>query len=164
MIRTARPDDVPAILELVRGLAEYERASDEVKATEAQLRDALFGETPRVFAHIADHPGDDRPIAAGFALWFLNFSTWTGRHGIYLEDLYVRPEFRGHGYGKALLVELARVCVDRGYGRFEWSVLDWNEPSIGFYRALGAVPLDEWTIQRLTGEALHRLASASDPG
>jgi GNAT superfamily N-acetyltransferase len=134
-----------------------------VKATEAQLRHALFGETPRVFAHIAEHPGDDGPIAAGFALWFLNFSTWTGRHGIYLEDLYVRPELRGHGYGKALLVELARVCVEWGYGRFEWSVLDWNEPSIGFYRALGAVPLDEWTVQRLTGEALHRLASASDP-
>jgi GNAT superfamily N-acetyltransferase/ABC-type transport system involved in multi-copper enzyme maturation permease subunit len=161
MIRTAGPDDVPAILELIRGLAEYERAAHEVKATEEQLREVLFGPTPRVFAHVAEHPGADGPIIAGFALWFMNFSTWTGRHGIYLEDLYVRPELRGHGYGKALLIELARICVERGYGRFEWSVLDWNEPSIGFYRALGAIPLDEWTVQRLTGEALHRLASTS---
>ncbi|WP_190124887.1 GNAT family N-acetyltransferase [Streptomyces inusitatus] len=156
MIRTAVPQDVPAIHRMVRELAEYEKALDEVHATEEQLREALFGERPAAFAHIAE--GDDgEPV--GFALWFLHFSTWRGVHGIYLEDLYVRPERRGGGHGKALLTELARICVERGYERLEWSVLDWNTPSIDFYRSLGARPQDEWTVYRLTDEALTALGS-----
>jgi len=154
VIRSASPDDVPAIHRLVRELAEYERSADQVVASPDDLRRALSGEQPAVFAHVAVHDG----AVAGFALWFLNFSTWTGRHGIYLEDLYVTPELRGHGYGKALLAELARICVERGYARFEWAVLDWNAPAIGFYRALGAAAMDEWTVQRLAGPALHALA------
>ena len=153
MIRRARPADVPAIYQLIRELAEYERALPQVTATPGQLRRALFGPDPAVFAHVAEH--DDRVV--GFALWFLNYSTWTGRPGIYLEDLYVTPMLRGHGYGKALLAELARICVERGYARFEWAVLDWNTPAIGFYRALGAAAMDEWTVQRLAGPALRAL-------
>ncbi|QES42350.1 GNAT family N-acetyltransferase [Streptomyces venezuelae] len=155
MIRTATPADVPVIHALVRDLAAYEKVPDEAKATEEQLREALFGERPAAFAHIAedDASGD----VVGFALWFLNFSTWRGVHGIYLEDLYVRPEARGGGHGKALLTELARICVERGYERLEWSVLDWNEPSINFYRSLGALPQDEWTVYRLTDGALDAL-------
>lgn len=151
MIRTATPADVPVIHSLVRELAEYEKALDEVRATEEQLREALFGERPAAFAHIAES-ADGEPV--GFALWFLNFSTWRGVHGIYLEDLYVRPQARGGGHGKALLGELARICVERGYERLEWSVLNWNKPSIDFYEALGARPQDEWTVYRLTDEAL----------
>jgi GNAT superfamily N-acetyltransferase len=154
VIRTASPDDVPAIHRLVRELAEYERSGDQVVASADDLRRALFGQQPSVFAHVAVHDG----AVAGFALWFLNFSTWTGRHGIYLEDLYVTPELRGHGYGKALLAELARICAERGYARFEWAVLDWNTPAIGFYRALGAAAMDEWTVQRMAGPALRALA------
>jgi GNAT superfamily N-acetyltransferase len=154
VIRTASPDDVPAIHRLVLELAEYERSADQVVASPDDLRRALSGEQPAVFAHVAVHDG----AVAGFALWFLSFSTWTGRPGIYLEDLYVTPELRGHGYGKALLAELARICVERGYARFEWAVLDWNTPAIGFYRALGAAAMDEWTVQRLVGPALHALA------
>ncbi|WP_037572970.1 GNAT family N-acetyltransferase [Phaeacidiphilus oryzae] len=160
MIRTATPGDVPEIHAMVRELAEYERALSEAQATEEQLHDALFGEHPAAFALIAE--ADEGPSAGatvGFALWFLNFSTWRGVHGVYLEDLFVRPEFRGGGHGKALLVELARICHERGYGRLEWSVLDWNEPSIGFYKSLGAVPMDEWTVFRLTDDALNRLAT-----
>ncbi|WP_017556758.1 GNAT family N-acetyltransferase [Nocardiopsis baichengensis] len=153
MIRPARPDDVPVILKLIRELAEYEREPDAVEATEADIERALFGEGAAAHAHIAEADGE----AVGFALWFLNFSTWTGRHGIYLEDLYVRPEMRGRGLGKALLTELARLCVERGYRRLEWSVLDWNTPSIAFYRSLGAEPMDGWTVHRLDGEALGRL-------
>ncbi|MFI1678861.1 GNAT family N-acetyltransferase [Streptomyces sp. NPDC020607] len=155
MIRTATPADVPVIHALVRDLATYEKVPDEAKATEEQLREALFGERPAAFAHIAedDASGD----VVGFALWFLNFSTWRGVHGIYLEDLYVRPEARGGGHGRALLTELARICVERGYERLEWSVLDWNEPSINFYRSLGALPQDEWTVYRLTDGALDAL-------
>jgi len=155
MIRMASPDDVPAIHRLVRELAEYERSADQVAASPDDLQRALFGQQPAVFAHVAVHDG----AVAGFALWFLNFSTWTGRHGIYLEDLYVTPELRGHGYGKALLAELARICAERGYARFEWAVLDWNTPAIGFYRALGAAAMDEWTVQRMAGPALHALAA-----
>ncbi|MFF9195009.1 GNAT family N-acetyltransferase [Streptomyces sp. NPDC014779] len=157
MIRTATPDDVSHIHRMVRDLAEYEKALDEVRATPEQLREALFGERPAAFAHIAET--DDGEIA-GFALWFLNFSTWRGVHGIYLEDLYVRPELRGGGYGKALLAELARICVERGYERLEWSVLDWNAPSIAFYESLGARPQDEWTVYRLTDGALKALGTA----
>ncbi|WP_073757212.1 GNAT family N-acetyltransferase [Streptomyces sp. CB03234] len=156
MIRSAVVDDVPALYAMVRELAEYEKALDEVRASEEQFRRALFGERPAAFAHIAE---TDEGQVAGFALWFLNFSTWRGVHGIYLEDLYVRPELRGGGYGKALLRELARICVARGYERLEWSVLNWNTPSINFYESLGARPQDEWTVYRLTDEALVELGS-----
>jgi GNAT superfamily N-acetyltransferase len=156
VIRAARPDDVAAIYGLIRDLAEYERSLPEVSGTEEQLRAALFGPAPAVFAHVAEHEGG----IGGFALWFLNFSTWQCRHGIYLEDLYVRPELRGHGYGRLLLAELAAVCVQRGYGRLDWAVLNWNEPSIGFYRSLGAVALDDWSTFRLTGQALADVAAS----
>ncbi|MFI6443106.1 GNAT family N-acetyltransferase [Kitasatospora sp. NPDC050543] len=152
MIRTAEITDVPVIHALIRELADYEKALHEAQATEEQLRAALFGANPALFGLIAQD--DSTGEVVGFALWFLNFSTWRGTHGIYLEDLYVRPEARGGGHGKALLLELARIAVERGYSRVEWSVLDWNEPSINFYKALGAVPMDEWTVYRLTGEAL----------
>ena len=174
MIRPARPGDVSTIVALIKELAIYEREPDAAQATEADLRDALFGPHPAVFALIAEAtepvppatptapatpttPAD--PLIAGFALWFLNFSTWVGKHGIYLEDLYVRPEFRGHGYGKALLIELAGIAGQRGYERFEWSVLDWNEPARRFYRSLGAGPMDQWTVWRLAGPDLTRLGT-----
>ncbi|MFD7502490.1 GNAT family N-acetyltransferase [Streptomyces sp. NPDC059850] len=163
MIRSAKPSDVPAILAMIRELAAYERALPEAKATEEQLHTALFGAHPAVFALIAEETGDGAPVPVGFALWFRNFSTWTGTHGVYLEDLYVTPRARGGGHGKALLAELARICVERGYARFEWSVLDWNEPAIGFYASLGAEPMDEWTVRRLSGEPLRALA-AQAPG
>lgn len=159
-IRDAVPDDIPEILAMIHELADYERAPHEVIATPELLRDALFGADPAVFALMAE--ADDTGEIVGFALWFRNFSTWLGRHGVYLEDLYVRPEYRGHGYGKALLSSLARIAVDRGYGRFEWWVLDWNTPAIDFYRSIGAEPMDEWTVQRVSGEPLHRLAVESD--
>jgi len=157
MIRPARRSDAADIHRLVRELADYERSAEQVVASEDDLRRALFGEQPAVFALVAEHEGS----VAGFALWFLNYSTWTGRHGIYLEDLYVTPVLRGHGYGRALLAELAGICVERGYGRLEWSVLDWNAPAIGFYASLGAVSMDEWTVNRLTGPALLALAAAA---
>jgi GNAT superfamily N-acetyltransferase len=157
VIRAAQPDDVPTILALVRELASYEREPDAVTATEADLTRALFGDQPALFGLIAEHEGG----VAGFALWFLNFSTWLGRHGIYLEDLYVRPELRGHGYGRALLIELAAVADARGYGRVEWSVLDWNEPAHRFYASVGAVPMHEWTTWRLTSETLPDLIAGS---
>ncbi|MEV0092314.1 GNAT family N-acetyltransferase [Streptomyces sp. NPDC050738] len=157
MIRNATPADVPVIHAMVRELAEYEKALHEAQATEAQLHEALFGERPAAYAFIAETETGE---PAGFALWFLNFSTWRGVHGIYLEDLYVRPDKRGGGYGKALLTELARTCVDRGYQRLEWSVLNWNEPSIRLYEALGARPQDEWTVYRLTDGALAELGAA----
>jgi GNAT superfamily N-acetyltransferase len=155
VIRPAAPADVPAIYRLIRDLAEYERALPHVTGTPEQLHAALFGPAPAVFAHVAEHEGQ----LAGFALWFLNFSTWECQHGIYLEDLYVRPELRGHGYGRQLLAALAALCVERGYGRLQWWVLDWNEPAIGFYRALGAVGMDEWTVFRLSGRALAQVAA-----
>ncbi|MFD5183516.1 GNAT family N-acetyltransferase [Streptomyces sp. NPDC058372] len=157
MIRTARPADVPAVHAMVRDLAAYEKALDEVHLTEEQLRTALFGPNPAAYAHLAEDDTTGEPV--GFALWFLNFSTWRGVHGIYLEDLYVRPDARGGGHGKALLRELARLCVDRGYQRLEWSVLNWNEPSIRFYESLGARPQDEWTVYRLTDGALSELGA-----
>ncbi|MFM7598587.1 MAG: N-acetyltransferase family protein [Actinomycetota bacterium] len=156
-IRSAQPYDVPEILAMIRELAEYEREPNAVVATEELLHAALFGASPAVFGLIAEEDG----AAVGFALWFRNFSTWLGRHGVYLEDLYVRPEFRGQGHGKALLAKLARICIDRGYGRFEWWVLDWNKPAVDFYRSIGAVPMDEWTVQRVTGDALTRLADSA---
>ena len=156
MIRPARPADVPAILQLIKELADYERAPRAVEATEDLLHDALFCAEPRVHAHLVEQDGE----VVGFALWFLNFSTWLGRHGLYLEDLYVKPSHRGQGHGRALLAELARICVDRGYGRMEWWVLDWNEPAIEFYRSIGAIAMDEWTVQRVTGDALAALAAS----
>ncbi|MGW2341817.1 N-acetyltransferase family protein [Streptomyces sp. NPDC001661] len=158
MIRTATPADVPVIHAMVRELADYEKALHEARASEEQLREALFGERPAAYAHIAEDAETGEPV--GFALWFLNFSTWRGVHGIYLEDLYVRPSARGGGHGKALLTELARVCVERGYERLEWSVLNWNTPSIEFYEAMGARPQDEWTVYRLTDEALKSVGAA----
>ncbi|WP_408021429.1 GNAT family N-acetyltransferase [Sinomonas humi] len=155
-LRRATPDDVPAILGLIRDLAVYEREPDAVKNTVAVLTEQLFGESPAIFAHVVDEGGE----VLGFALWFLNYSTWEGTHGIYLEDLYVRPEARGRGYGKALLRELARTAVERGYARVEWSVLKWNEPSIGFYRSIGARPMDEWDTFRLTGSSLAAFGSS----
>jgi GNAT superfamily N-acetyltransferase len=153
-VRPIRPDDVRAVVGLVRELAEYEKAAHEVRLTEQQLHDRLFGEVPALFGHVAEVDGQ----VVGMALWFLNFSTWRGTHGIYLEDLYVQPGHRGTGLGKELLRTLAAVCVERGYSRLEWSVLDWNTPSIDFYTNAGAVPMDEWTVFRLTDEALARFA------
>lgn len=154
MIRRARPADVDALTALVYELAEYEKARHECTVVPEQLHTALFGADAAAFAHVAE---DAHGTVVGMALWFRNFSTWDGVHGIYLEDLYVRPEHRGQGHGRALLAALARECVDRGYSRLSWSVLDWNTPSIGFYRSLGAVPQDEWTTFRLSGQALTAL-------
>jgi GNAT superfamily N-acetyltransferase len=159
-VRPIRPDDVPAVVGLVRELADYEKALHEARLTEEQLTTALFGDSPAVFGHVAvaDEDGVNPGAVVGIALWFLNFSTWRGTHGIYLEDLYVQPQHRGAGLGKELLRTLAAVCVERGYSRLEWSVLDWNTPSIEFYKAAGAVPLDEWTVFRLTDDALPDFA------
>ncbi|MGW0392296.1 N-acetyltransferase family protein [Streptomyces sp. NPDC003042] len=156
MIRSAEVADVPAIRAMIRELAEYEKVPHEARATEEQLREALFGVRPAVYAHVAETEDGE---VVGFSVWFLSFSTWRGVHGIYLEDLYVRPGARGGGYGKALLAELARTCVERGYERLEWSVLKWNEPTIAFYEALGARPQEEWSAYRLTDGALARLGA-----
>ena len=155
-VRLAASADIAVILELVHELAVYEREPDAVEATEEMLRTALFGPAPTASCHVAL---DDDGEVVGFALWYVTFSTWKGLPGLWLEDLFVRPTARGRGLGKALLQELAAVCVDRGYPRFEWWVLDWNEPSIGFYRSLGAVPQDEWTTFRVDGQALIELAN-----
>ena len=153
-IRPARLGDEATVLAFVRELAEYEKLLDSVVATQDSLRTALFGPAPRVFCDIAEVDGEP----AGFALWFYNYSTFLARHGIYLEDLFVRPRLRGHGIGRALLVNLAARTVREGCGRLEWAVLDWNTPSIEFYEGLGAQPMKEWQVYRLTGEALRRLA------
>jgi GNAT superfamily N-acetyltransferase len=152
-IRRVQQTDIPAVVGLVHELAAYERAPRECHLTAEQLREALFRPAPALFGHVADVDGE----VVGCALWFLNFSTWRGTHGIYLEDLYVQPAHRAAGLGRALLTALAEECVQRGYSRLEWAVLDWNAPSIAFYTALGAVPLDEWRIFRLTGDALAAL-------
>jgi GNAT superfamily N-acetyltransferase len=158
-VRPIRPDDVPAVVGLVRELAEYEKAGHEARMTEEQLTTALFGDSPKLFGHVAVDGDADDGAVVGMALWFLNFSTWRGTHGVYLEDLYVQPGHRGTGLGRELLRTLAEVCVQHGYERLEWSVLDWNTPSIDFYRAAGAVPMDEWTVFRLTDDALSRFAA-----
>jgi len=154
-IRRVEPADVPAVVGLVRELADYEKALDQCGLTAEQLHTALFRRSPALFGHVAVVDG----VVVGCALWFLNFSTWEGVHGIYLEDLYVQPAHRGSGLGRALLAALARECVEQGYARLEWSVLDWNEPSIGFYRSLGAAGMEEWTTFRLTGDPLRSLGA-----
>ncbi len=153
-VRPARPGDVGVMVEMVRALADYEGAADQVQLHDGQLSETLFGDAPQVFAHVAEYGG----AVVGMAVWFVNFSTWTGRHGIYLEDLFVHPSARGVGAGRALLAEMARLAVARGYTRVEWAVLDWNEPAIGFYRHAGARPQDQWTVFRLSGPSLSRLA------
>ncbi len=158
-IRPAAEEDVPLLLRFIKELAEYEKLSHEVSATEDLLRESLFGER-RVAEALLAYLGDE---SAGFALFFHNFSTFLGRPGIYLEDLYVRPEYRGSGIGRALLTRLAKLAKERGCGRLEWWVLDWNEPSIGFYEGLGAVAMDDWTVYRVTGEALEKLALYGGP-
>lgn len=155
MIRPATSADVPTIVQLIRALAEYERLSHEVVLDEARLREHLFGARPYAECLIAE----DNDLAVGFALFFHNYSTFLARPGVYLEDLFVLPDQRGKGYGKALLMALAKLAVERGCGRLEWAVLDWNEPSIQFYKALGAKPMDEWTVHRVTGDALTKLAA-----
>jgi GNAT superfamily N-acetyltransferase len=154
LIRRARPDEAGLVLSLVRELADYEKLLHEVEATEAMIGAALFGDSPRLFCDIAEWNGE----VAGFAVWFINFSTFSGRSGIYLEDLFVRPALRGNGIGKALLSRLAKECVANGWSRLQWSVLDWNTPSIEFYKSLGAQLMDEWTVCRVGGAALTALA------
>lgn len=155
MIRPAEPRDVPALHQFIVDLAVYEREPEAVAATASDLERALFDADPALFADVAEVDG----AVVGMAIWFLNYSTWEGRHGIYLEDLYVAPAHRGSGLGRDLLVTLARRCVDRGYSRFQWWVLDWNAPSIDFYRAMGAAAMDGWTVHRLSGDALRAVAA-----
>ncbi|MEI6648265.1 MAG: GNAT family N-acetyltransferase [Actinomycetes bacterium] len=153
-IRPAQPGDVAEIIALIAELAEYEKALHEAKAEPDQILAHFFSADPKVFCEIIESDG----VVAGLAIWFLNYSTWTGTHGIYLEDLFVRPHYRGLGYGTLLLKYLAKKAVDNGYARFQWQVLDWNEPSIEFYKSLGAYPLSEWVPYRITGPALEKLA------
>jgi GNAT superfamily N-acetyltransferase len=159
-VRRVQPSDVDAAVTLVHELAGYERASERCRLTATQLRGALFGPRPALFGHVAEAGGQ----VVGIALWFLNFSTWDGVHGIYVEDLFVRPEHRGAGLGRKLLAELAGECVRCGYSRLQWAVLDWNEPAIGFYRRLGAAPMHEWIPFRLDGPELISLAGSGTLG
>ena len=154
-IRPARRDEVGIVLQLIHDLAVYEKAPNEVEATEKELLETIFTSDPKVFCDLVEVDGE----IAGMAIWFLNYSTWQGKHGIYLEDLFIKPEYRGRGYGKALLKHLAKICDDKGYGRFQWWVLDWNSPAIEFYRSLGAVAMDEWTVYRVSGQALKELGN-----
>ena len=152
-IRPARQEEVGIVLQLIHDLAVYEKAPNEVEATEKELLETIFSSDPKVSCDLVEVDGE----IAGMAIWFLNYSTWQGKHGIYLEDLFIKPEFRGRGYGKALLKHLAKICDEKGYGRFQWWVLDWNSPAIEFYRSLGAVAMDEWTVYRVSGQALKEL-------
>lgn len=153
-IRSALPADLPEIFRYIHALAEYEKAPAEVVLSLADLETSLFCENPQVYCELSQL-GDE---ITGIAIWHLNYSTWLGKHGIYLEDLFVDPKYRGAGHGKALLVRLAQICVERGYPRFQWWVLDWNEPAINFYKSIGAIPMDEWTVFRLSGDALRNFA------
>jgi GNAT superfamily N-acetyltransferase len=153
-VRPAKMSDIPSILLFIQGLAEYEKALDEVVATEENLMASFFCKDPQVFAQVAT----EEDAVVGIAVWHLNYSTWLGKHGMYLEDLYVIPEARGHGHGMALLKELAKICGERSYERLQWWVLNWNQPSIEFYESIGAVPMDEWSVYRLSGENLRALA------
>ena len=152
-IRPAQRQEVGIVLQLIHDLAVYEKAPNEVEATEKELLETIFASDPKVFCDLVEVDGE----IAGMAIWFLNYSTWQGKHGIYLEDLFIKPEYRGRGYGKALLKHLAKICEDKGYGRFQWWVLDWNSPAIEFYRSLGAVAMDEWTVYRVSGAPLKEL-------
>ena len=154
-IRLAIPDDAEDIHRLIYELAVYEKAPDEMVATIDQINGSLFNNQPVAFCHVAEVDGQ----IVGIALWFLNYSTWLGKPGVYLEDLFVQPEYRGHGIGKDFMKTLAQLCIERGYERFQWWVLDWNEPSIEFYKSFGAVPMDEWTVFRLSGGALKKFAN-----
>jgi GNAT superfamily N-acetyltransferase len=157
-IRRAESRDVEAIEQLIRDLAVYERAEDEVNITREEIEESFFRSDSRVYCELVEVDG----VVVGFAVWFLNYSTWTGHYGVYLEDLFVRPEYRGRGFGKALLARLARECVTNGYTRLQWSALDWNTPAIEFYTSLGSEAMSEWTGYRLSGASLEKLASSSD--
>ena len=156
MIRSAKPEDLSEISSLIKELADYERAPEQAIATIEDLGAALFGPSPKVFCEIVEVDG----AVLGFAIWFLNFSTWQGKHGIYLEDLFIRPQYRGSGWGRKLLEHLAAKCIENNWGRFQWWVLDWNEPAIEFYKALGASPMNEWTVYRVAGEELKKLGES----
>ena len=156
-IRPARPEDASTIIQLIKDLADYEKTPDQVEASEREILPTIFATDPKVFCDLVELDGE----IAGMAIWFLNYSTWQGKHGIYLEDLYIRPEFRGRGFGKALLQHLAAICIERGYGRFQWWVLDWNSPAIEFYRSIGAEAMSEWTVYRVSGTALEDLGRRS---
>ena len=154
-IRTATQSDLPVILQYIHDLAKYEKAPDEVELSLDDLKDSLFGPNPQVFCLISEQ--DNK--TTGFAVWHLNYSTWLGKHGIYLEDLYVDPKFRSQGHGKALLQKLAQICIEKGYKRLQWWVLDWNESAIDFYKSIGAQPMDQWTVFRVSGSSLRKLAT-----
>ena len=154
-IRSAEISDLPEILQFIHDLAKFEKAPNEVKLSLSELEESLFTKNPQVYCLISEADGK----ATGFAVWHLNYSTWLGRHGIYLEDLYVDPKYRGLGHGKALLRKLAQICIERGYKRLQWWVLDWNETAIEFYKSIGAQPMDEWTVFRVSGSSLEKLAT-----
>ena len=158
-IRLAKPADVPEIFAMINELAAYEKSAHEVQSSEELLHASLFADDPAVWCSILEEHGGEEWRVAGFAIWFRNFFTWTAKHSIYLDDLYVREQFRGRGYGRSLLAHLAQICVERGYPRLDWWVLDWN-PAVDFYRSIGAIGMDEWTVFRLTGPALDELASS----
>jgi len=155
IVRPATIADLPDIFKYIHALAEYEKASDEVVLSLDDLEQSFFGENPQVYCLLSQEAN----VVTGIAIWHLNYSTWLGKHGLYLEDLFVDPKYRGAGHGKALLVRLAQICVERGYPRFQWWVLDWNEPAIDFYKSFGAVAMDEWTVFRLSGDPLKKLAA-----
>ena len=155
IIRPAKSEEVGEVLQLIQDLATYEKAPEQVEAIEEDLLNTIFASDPRVFCDLVEVDGQ----IAGMAIWFLNYSTWQAKHGIYLEDLFIKPEYRGRGYGKALLKHLAKICDEKGYGRLQWWVLDWNSPAIEFYRSLGAEAMDEWTVYRTSGKALKDLGN-----
>jgi GNAT superfamily N-acetyltransferase len=155
IIRPAKSEEVGEVLQLINDLATYEKAPEQVEASKKDLLNTIFASDPRVFCDLVEVDGQ----IAGMAIWFLNYSTWQAKHGIYLEDLFIKPEYRGRGYGKALLKHLAKICDEKGYGRLQWWVLDWNSPAIEFYRSLGAEAMDEWTVYRTSGKALKDLGN-----